>query len=152
MTSVVNKLKYLVLIASMVLVSACSRPNEYHGYFPPQEVLDEIRIGVDTRQTLSETVGSPSTAGLLDGGDWFYIRSTYQQRAVLGPLEIDRQVLAIRFNARDVVENVELFGLEDGQVVALSRRVTESPVRGMSFLKQLFGNIGGISTDQIFGQ
>ena len=46
------------------------------------------------------------------------------------------------------VENVERFGLEDGQVVALNRRVTTSNTRGVGFLRQLFSNIGNIGAGQ----
>ena len=60
----------------------------------------------------------------------------------LAPQEIDRQVVAISFSDRGVVQNVERFGLEKGQVVPLTRRVTSSPVSDKSFIRQLLGNIG----------
>ncbi|MBC7156656.1 MAG: outer membrane protein assembly factor BamE, partial [Rhodobacteraceae bacterium] len=43
---------------------------------------------------------------------------------------------------------VERFGLRDGEVVALSRRVTETNVRGVTFIRQLIGNIGNLRADQ----
>ena len=46
------------------------------------------------------------------------------------------------------VENVERFGLENGQVVAISRRVTDSNIKGVGFLRQLLGNIGRLRADQ----
>ena len=39
----------------------------------------------------------------------------------------------------------------DGRIVVLSRRVTDSNLRGIGFLRQLLGNIGVISADQLFG-
>ncbi len=60
----------------------------------------------------------------------------------LAPKEIDRQVVAISFSDTGVVENVERFGLERGQVVPLSRRVTDTGVVDNTFLRQLLGNIG----------
>ncbi|KPQ14077.1 MAG: hypothetical protein HLUCCO18_16175, partial [Rhodobacteraceae bacterium HLUCCO18] len=47
--------------------------------------------------------------------------------------------------------NVERFGLEDGNVVALSRRVTDSNVQGIGFLRQLLGNLGRINLDDLGG-
>ncbi|MFT5786619.1 MAG: hypothetical protein ACI9KK_001979, partial [Ascidiaceihabitans sp.] len=38
------------------------------------------------------------------------------------------------------------FGLEDGQVVPLARRVTSTAVSNKSFLRQLIGNIGRVGT------
>ena len=64
-------------------------------------------------------------------------------------VEIDREVVAISFDTDGVVENIERFGLEDGQVIALSRRVTESNIKGVSFLRQLFGNIGNFAAEEV---
>jgi hypothetical protein len=45
---------------------------------------------------------------------------------------------------------VERYGLEDGQVVLLSRRVTTDNTAGVGFLRQLFGNLGRIDPSQFF--
>ena len=55
------------------------------------------------------------------------------------------------FNDNGVVSNVERFGLEKGQVVTLSRRVTESKVKGIGFLRQLMGSIGRVNAGQVLG-
>ena len=57
--------------------------------------------------------------------------------------------MAISFDGRGRVENIERFGLENGNVVVLSRRVTESNIKGVSFLRQLFRNIGNIDPGMI---
>ena len=51
-------------------------------------------------------------------------------------------MVAIRFDDNGVVSNIERFGLEDGNVVALSRRVSASNIEGIGFLRQLMGNLG----------
>jgi hypothetical protein len=66
----------------------------------------------------------------------------------MAPKEIDRQVVSITFTEEGKVENVERFGLENGQVVAISRRVTDSNIKGVGFLRQLLGNIGRLRADQ----
>ena len=58
-------------------------------------------------------------------------------------------MVAITFDDQGVVTNVERFGLEKGQVVALSRRVTKDNVASAGFLRQLFGNIGGITQSEL---
>ncbi len=40
------------------------------------------------------------------------------------------------------MSNIERFGLEEGRVVVLNRRVTDSNTQGVSFLRQLFSNFG----------
>ena len=63
----------------------------------------------------------------------------------LASKEIERQVVAISFSSNGVVQNIERFGLERGEVVQISRRVTSSSVKDKSFLRQLLGNIGRFS-------
>ena len=41
-----------------------------------------------------------------------------------------------------MVENIGRFGLEDGRVVEISRRVTETNVKGLNLIQQLLANIG----------
>jgi hypothetical protein len=55
----------------------------------------------------------------------------------------------VTFTEDGIVENVERFGLEKGRVVALSRRVTDSNIKGVGFLRQLFGSLGKLRADQI---
>jgi outer membrane protein assembly factor BamE (lipoprotein component of BamABCDE complex) len=90
-------------------------------------------------------VGRPSTSGLLNDVGWFYVQSRYKNLGYREPQEVDRQVLAITFTEAGVVQNIATFGLEDGQVVQISRRVTESNIKGIGFIRQLLGSLGRVS-------
>jgi hypothetical protein len=50
------------------------------------------------------------------------------------------------------VSNIEEFSLEDGQVIQLSRRVTTSTVREVSFFGQLLSNFGRINLGDTIGE
>lgn len=63
--------------------------------------------------------------------------------------EIDREVVSISFEPDGTVANIERFGLDDGRVIAISRRVTDSDIRGVTFLRQLFGSIGNFTAEQL---
>lgn len=139
----------LLMVALIGLVMACTPSVQRNGYVPESKDLERIIVGQDTRETVAELIGRPSTAGLLNDVGWFYVQSTWRQRGVAAQVEVDRQVVAITFDDKGTVANVERFGLEKGQVVALSRRVTENNVASAGFLRQLFGNIGGIRSDQL---
>ncbi len=127
---------------------ACSNIDRKHGYVPPDEELDQIIVGVDTRISVANSVGQPSVSGILSEGGWYYVESRFRAYGFRERIEVDREVVAITFDGDGVVENIERFGLEDGQVIALSRRVTESNIKGVSFLRQLFGNIGNFAAEQ----
>lgn len=126
-------------------LTACSPQFENHGYIPPQEDLDQIQIGTDTRESVSQKVGVPTSAGVLSNSGYYYVKMRQRSIGPLAPKEIDRQVVAISFSEGGIVSNVERFGLERGQVVPLSRRVTSSSVRDKSILRKLLGNLGRFS-------
>ncbi len=145
----------LTLALSALIVSAmaaCAPIYQKHGYVPEDADLARIEVGVDTRDTVAAIVGRPSTSGLLNDVGWFYVASRWKTTGALPPVEEDRQVVAITFAKSGKVENVERFGLEKGQVVALSRRITQPNVKSAGFLRQLFGNIGRINTDSLLSK
>lgn len=140
----------LALTAGLcALVMACAPVYRNHGYAPDDATLEQIEVGRDTRESVAQLVGRPSAAGLLNDVGWFYVQSRWKHFGARAPQEIDRQVVAITFTEAGVVENVERFGLEQGRVIALSRRVTDSNIKGMSFLRQLLGSIGNMRAGEI---
>ncbi len=134
-------------ILSLSLI-ACAPIYRNHGYIPEQLELDAIQIGA-TREEVATAIGRPSASGLLNDVGWFYVQSRWEHKGGRSPVEIDRQVVAISFSEAGNVTNIERFGLERGRVVALSRRVTETNIKGMGFLRQLFGSIGRLRADQL---
>jgi outer membrane protein assembly factor BamE (lipoprotein component of BamABCDE complex) len=101
-------------------------------------------VGRDTRETVGQKIGRPSTSGLLNDVGWFYVQSRYRHFGPRAPQEIDRQVLAVTFSEAGTVENIARYGLEDGRVVEISRRVTETNVKGLSVIQQILGTFGRI--------
>lgn len=132
----------ILAMIGIVLVSACAPEFRNHGYTPREADLARIDIG-DSREDVATIVGRPSVTRLLEDDGWYYVRSRYRDYGWRAPVEIDREVVLISF-AGDRVSNIERFGLRDGRVVPLSRRVTDAPTQGIPFLRQLFGNLGNI--------
>lgn len=134
--------------AAMILclsLAACGGRYRDHGYVPPPEDLEQIVVGIDTRSSVEETLGSASAQSVADDSSIYFVRSRVRTFAMFAPEVVEREVIAISFDTTGVVANVEKFGLEKGQAVPLARRVTSSGVKDKSFLRQLLGNIGGIT-------
>lgn len=142
MQNVLGVTRFLGLGVLLFVLASCTTSYRNHGYVPISQNLAEIRVGKDTKETVAQTIGQPSASGIVDDGGWYYVQSRFRHYAFRKPVSIDRQVVAISFNNRGVVSNIEHFGLEDGQIVTLSRRVTNSSVGEISFLRQLMGNVG----------
>ena len=136
---------FLLLGLVFMALSSCAATYRDHGYVPPESDLAEIVVGVDSRDSVAEAVGLPSTAGVLNDSGYYYVKSRVRFFGALRPKEINREVLAISFTESGLVQNIERFSLEDGEVVTLSRRVTDQTVRNDTFLRQLLGSIGRFS-------
>lgn len=137
--------RYLKTIVWAGLVSslvACGPTYRNHGYIPPQEDLDQIVVGIDTRASVEETLGGAGSGSVLEDDALYFVRSRVRTVAMLEPKVIERNVVAVSFDDNGIVRNVEQFGLERGQIVSLTRRVTDSSVANRSFFGQLLGNIG----------
>lgn len=155
MFNVVNRLKpaskTLVFSACLGVVAACSPIFRDHGYIPPPEDLAEIKVGVDTRESVIESIGAPSSSGVVRDSGFYYVSSRIRHYGPRKPEVVERELLAISFDQRGVVRNIERFGLEDGNVITLERRVTESSIESNGFLRQLLGNIGNFNPANIPG-
>ena len=147
-----KKPKRIGAIATVtLLLAACTTLQSQTGFIPSDEDLDSIVVGRDTRENVRSIIGVPTGRGVLDQSGWFYVRSSFERNNFRAPVEVDRQVVSISFDENNLVTNVERFGLEDGQVIALSRRVTDDNTQGIGFLQQLFGNFGRIDPTAILG-
>lgn len=132
----------MALLGLMVLSACAATLKDSHGYVPDDTLLNEVKLGVDTKETVGRLLGRPGTEGVIDDLGWYYVKSDYETFLWRETVEVDREVVAVSFSESGIVQNVERFGLEDGRVIALSRRVTTSNTRGIGFLRQLFSNLG----------
>jgi len=147
-----NGLK-IVLVAGIGLATvACAPTNRVHGYVPDAELLDTIVPGVDTIASLETSIGRPSASGLVKSDAWYYVKSTVRHYTYNRPEVTDREVLAIRFAEDGVVEDVNRYGLEDGRIIDLKRKITVTPGQTLTALQQILGNFGQLSAGQIFSE
>ncbi len=136
-----KRLTFIAFLAVTIAVG-CSRLEDRIGYIPDESALSSVVVGRDTRDTVPVIIGRPSTQGVVNKDGWYYVRSDYERFLWREPIEVDRQVVAVTFDDTGVVSNIERFGLEEGRVIVLNRRVTESTIDDISILRQIFANVG----------
>ncbi|WP_323765560.1 outer membrane protein assembly factor BamE [Marinovum sp.] len=151
MTGRTKAMRVVIALACTVVLSACVAQYRNHGYLPSDADLADVLVGVDTRDSVAETIGVPGTSGVLDQGNYYYVGSRVRHYGAFPPEIIEREIVAVEFDATGVVRNITRYGLEDGQVVMLTRRVTVTGDGDIGFIRQLFGNIGGINLGGIGG-
>jgi outer membrane protein assembly factor BamE (lipoprotein component of BamABCDE complex) len=133
-----------LLFASAGLVAGCSPEINHRGYYAKAGALSQVGEGMP-KSEVEAVMGSPSTTASINfqGDSYYYITSVTQGRAFLDPVEVKREVIAVRFDRNDQVQSVAQYGLEDGRIIDLNTRKT--PVAGQEFsiLRELFRGGGG---------
>jgi outer membrane protein assembly factor BamE (lipoprotein component of BamABCDE complex) len=129
-------------------LAGCAPTVQVHGYMPPQADIARIRPGFDDAASVEEILGRPSSSGVLRDQAWYYVQSTIESFTWHAPRVVDREVLAVQFDRNGVVRGVARYGLEDGRIINLTTRTTETGGREMGVLEQLFGNLLNLDAEQ----
>lgn len=135
-----------LLVLAATVLSNCSPVVDHRGYLPRQGDMQNLRQGM-SKVEVEALLGSPSTTATINfaGDSYYYISSVVEERAFLRPKEVERQVVAIRFNATDQVESFAHYGLEDGRIINFSSRETPTRGRELTILQQLISNAGNVA-------
>ena len=133
-----------IAAAGVIAISAvaCAPVVSQRGYVPNEDLIADIRVGIDNKDSVLTTFGSPSTVSSVDASAWYYISSIHEQVAFYAEQPVDREIVVVYFDDTDTVKQLGYYGLEDGKIVNFIDR--ETPTRGkqLTFLQQMFGNLG----------
>ena len=140
-----------LVMAAMVggVLSGCAPEIKSHGYAPDDDLLAAITAGQDTRGSVRRKIGRPSTTGVFTDSGWYYVATTVERYLYYEPVVTGRRIVAVRFDANDVVSGVNVFGLEGGRIIDLQTRTTPTHGRELTILQQLFGNFGSLTGEQL---
>lgn len=128
--------------AVLLATTACAPIRNVRGYIPDQEKVAAVKVGEDTRDTVQDKLGTPSSSAAFGDPVWYYISSEDERYAFFGADTTMRQILAVEFNEEGKVAGIRNYGLDDGKVIDLVSRETPTRGREMSLLQSLFGGIG----------
>lgn len=124
------------------LTAGCTATRDFHGYVPDQALPIDVKPDVDTRSTVLERLGSPSTTSIFNDNLWVYMASTREMIAFYYPKVVQREIVAIQFDDQDVVSDVLVYDVTAGRTIEYNSRVTPTRGRELGILEQLFGTIG----------
>ena len=141
MDRTVLRLSAIAVLA--VAGASCAPVTTYSGFRADFNNTDlpQPQVGVDTKDTVRQHYGTPSTTAVFDQTAWYYVSSAEQQVAFYAPHTTQRHVMVVKFTG-ETVSAVENYGLERGRIVAYNHDVTPTRGRELGLLEQIFGNIG----------
>jgi outer membrane protein assembly factor BamE (lipoprotein component of BamABCDE complex) len=123
--------------------AACAPVQSYNGFRADRNnaEIPDPQVGVDTRETVVQRFGSPSTTAVFDQTAWYYVSAVQERVAFYTPRITERRVMVVRFDG-ETVAAVEKFGLERGHIVSYNDEETPTRGRELGVLEQLLGNVG----------
>jgi outer membrane protein assembly factor BamE (lipoprotein component of BamABCDE complex) len=138
--SIRTKIPCLALLA--IVLAACAPTVAERGNLPEPEKLAEIHPGTTTREQVAKILGTPSSTGVFDDKNWYYISRKTEQISFLDPDVLDQQVYIVNFDDKGVVKGVGHKDLKDGREIEPAPGATPAPGRELTFLEQVLGNLG----------
>ena len=130
-------------LACIVTLGACTPTTSYQGFQAVEANPKDVKVGVDSKSTVLDRLGSPSAVAAFEPNQWFYITQVSDSVAFRHSLVRKRDIVSIAFNKEDEkVAAVNTYTLKDGHVVAINGRSTPTRGRELSFVEQILGTIG----------
>jgi len=141
------KASVLCVLAGALLMG-CTPVVSQRGYLQDLDNEAGIDPTTDTKTTIQQRLGYPSTEATFGADAWYYISSVEKQIAFFTPTVESRAILAVYFDKDGKVTDIKHFTLHDGHVVTFEAR--ETPTRGkeLTFLQQLFNAVPGVPIGQ----
>jgi outer membrane protein assembly factor BamE (lipoprotein component of BamABCDE complex) len=123
-------------------LTACEPIVDQRGYVFNDQLVERLEIGKTSAEQTIALLGSATTTSNLNGKTLYYIHSRFVRESYRAPKEVDRKVMAIYFGPDDVMRDVGVYGLEDGIIISIVERTTQTQGAELSIIAQLFSNVG----------
>jgi outer membrane protein assembly factor BamE (lipoprotein component of BamABCDE complex) len=137
-------MKRTAFLLVSALVAGCTPVVSQRGYLQDIDTEASIDPANDTKTTIQQRLGYPSTEATFNADAWYYISSVEKQVAFFHPSVQSRAILAIYFDKTGKVTDLKHYSLQDGHVVTFETRETPSRGRELTFLQQLFNATPGV--------
>ena len=148
MTSRLRSALVVATCAAALSLSGCTKDINARGNLPPEDALTQLQPGQQTRQDVQLIMGTPSTVSTLGDETWYYISAITTQYAFYSSEELERDVFALSFDERGILQEVKNLRLEDGEDLQIVERETPTMGREFSLIEQLIGNLGRFDRGQ----
>lgn len=134
----INKI-FLSSLASLFLCCACSNNwfTHYNGNMPASSMVEKLEIGL-SKEEVTDLLGVPSNVISLDKNTWLYMSSKTEQIAFIRPTELERDILLVRFDQYEQVEEIQKIALVDGKQIEINKDKTPSLGKNPGFFEKYF--------------
>ena len=124
--------------------AACAPMRTHQGYVIDKELVDAIQPGVDTRDSVLQTLGRPTMTSQFNEGEWYYVSRDSANMGYSDPKVKSQTTLRVRFDQKGNVAAVDRMDQSLVAKVDIYGKTTPTLGRKRSFFEDLFGNIGTV--------
>jgi outer membrane protein assembly factor BamE (lipoprotein component of BamABCDE complex) len=126
----------------LVALAACAPTIQQEGNVPDPDQVVQINPGIDDKNRVGQLLGSPSSISAFQDRTWYYISRRTEQVAFFDSEVVEQEVLAIVFDSQNIVQDMKIYGLENGRLVQMVDRITPTHGNDLTLVQQVLGNLG----------
>ncbi|MGT2514181.1 outer membrane protein assembly factor BamE [Sphingomonas panni] len=118
----------LMIACAAAGLGGCTKLRSHQGYVIDPDLVNAVQPGVDTRQSVLQTLGTPTFVGQFSDREWFYLSRDSRNLAFNRPRAVDQTTLKISFDQAGNVTAIDRTGVD--QVVGISPWDKKTPTLG----------------------
>lgn len=138
-------LRFVFLVSSVLIFSACEKTIVNHGYIVDSEAFKKIVVGRDDAMAVYSSLGAPtmrsSVSSPEDGSySWYYVSKITEKMSFMDPVVIDQKTMIITFDKTGVVKGVSE-SIYEKRVSSVTEK-TETKGKTSGILGETFAGLG----------
>jgi len=141
-------IRKVIILFSLVALTACVKEHRNHGYGFNQNSLDSIKVGVTPMEEVVDQLGSPTSTSHFGEKTFYYISNVSEKIAFLEPKIVEQKVLSIKFDDKRKVSEIKQYTLDDANDVAFSENKVEIQGNSLNPFEQIMSNVGKFNKKQ----
>ena len=138
------KLVYNFLFTLLMLFSlnSCVSQKLVHGNLPDAQLVSILKVGIDSKKSTTQILGEPTFRGVLGDNSFYYVGTVNSKLAFLDPKLDNQFILELNFDKNNKLKKLYLYDENESIDVSMSSLETKHSGKKLTFLQQIFGNIG----------
>jgi outer membrane protein assembly factor BamE (lipoprotein component of BamABCDE complex) len=144
---------FLFTLLILFSLNSCVSQKLVHGNLPDAQLVSLLKVGIDSKKSTTQILGEPTFRGVLGDNSFYYVGTVNSKLAFLDPKLDDQFILELNFDKNNKLKTLYLYDENETIDVSMSSLETKHSGKKLTFLQQIFGNIGvgGMGRGTIIG-
>jgi outer membrane protein assembly factor BamE (lipoprotein component of BamABCDE complex) len=137
----------LSVIINLLTLTSCNQ-IEKRGYSFELSDYQLLKEKINNKNDALNFMGYPSFISESDRKElWVYYSEDVKKLLFFKPEILDRKIITIAFDNKNVVEKIKSYDLKDQKPISFDKKYTHVDSTKKSWWSQIFGNIGQVKAN-----